>query len=483
MIHKILVGILLTISTITSQAQIIGGNGEGISSAYSNEDVPYLLELTKTHPIAIRWPGGGDSKVSFLDINKPGLGMNKDSIENLYAAFPDKNGNIKYDKLEKDLRKVEADQEEPESALMQVIRMSRSVKDLQVDYCLNVLQGNVETNLGAIQTLLDSGVNIISIVAGNETFYSYFYNWQRYQNDFEPLLKECQKRWPEIPRFICIGQELTRKDHIQWNNKLIEYVNANGNFISGVDVHYYLMEEIKEALMQHPKSFIYKSDEYYPELEAAFSKYIELYRKNDEFGGIINYLKLNLPGKIYHCTEFNDKEAEYWSNTVANSAHIFSTFCKYRNEFKILLVQNLIGQWFWASRRPANNKLDMNPEKTEKINRVQWYAIQLANELPFDTKELAAAIKITQPGIYYYYFDNAGNKKFSPDIDIKKGTLTSSELHYVTGKYNYSSAGGTGFMAKGSDPSMEVKGITISASDKIENIPYNSFGYLKLIVK
>ena len=83
--------------------------------------------------------------------------------------------------------------------------------------------------MGAIQTLLDSGVNIISIVAGNETFYSYYYDWERYLHDFEPLLKECEKRWPNIPRLICIGQELERKDHIQWNKKLIEYIRINAS--------------------------------------------------------------------------------------------------------------------------------------------------------------------------------------------------------------------------------------------------------------
>ena len=463
-------------------AQIIGGNGEGFTSVVTTSDIPYLLELTKEHPIAIRWPGGGDSRVAFPALDKPGLGMNKDSIQKMYQEFRDNEGNIQYDKLDKELKQAEKDAAEAQSALQSLINISKQVKGLQVDYCLNVLMGDVESNISAVRTLIDSGVNIISIVAGNECFFSYRYNWEKYKNDFEPILRACEKEFPDIPRLLCFGQDFDKKNHLGWNTKVIEFINSTGNFISGVDVHYYMMKEIKSANTLHPKTLVYKSGEHYPELEKAFDEYIKSYRANDQFGALVNYLKLHLPGKIYHCTEFGDKEAEYWSNTIANGAHMYVTFCKYRNDFDILLMQNLIANWFWASRRVAG-RYDENPDNVEKINRCHWYSVQLANELPYNTPVLTSNLNITKPGTYYYYFDNAGGKKYTPEINIKNGKLTSFETHYLTGKYNYSSAGSTGFMAKGSDNTLEVKGIDRVSYKNVGDIPYNSFGYVKMVVE
>lgn len=71
--------------------------------------------------------------------------------------------------------------------------------------------GSVESNISAIRTLLDSGVNIISIVAGNECFFSYRFNWEKYKNDFEPILRACEKEFPDIPRLICLGQDFDKK--------------------------------------------------------------------------------------------------------------------------------------------------------------------------------------------------------------------------------------------------------------------------------
>ena len=131
---KTLFILLITILAFSSsEAQIIGGNGEGFTSVVTNSDIPYLLEATKEHPIAIRWPGGGDSRVSFPSLNKPGLGMNKDSIQKMYQEFRDNEGNVQYDKLDKELKQADKDAAEAQSALLSLINISKQVKGLQVD--------------------------------------------------------------------------------------------------------------------------------------------------------------------------------------------------------------------------------------------------------------------------------------------------------------------------------------------------------------
>ncbi len=464
-----------------SKAQVIGGNGEGFSANFSMNDVPSLLELTTEAPIAIRWPGGGDSKVSFPALDKPGLGMNEDSIKRLYDEFRDSQGLIKAEAMEKDLAQVPKDRLNPESELMQIIRAQKAVPELQVSYALNVMQGTVQTNLRAIKTLIDSGVNIIAIVAGNETFASYNYDWEKYRNDFEPILKACQEQYPNIPRLLCIGQAIQRKTHIQWNAKLINYINSTGDFISGVDIHYYLMEELKEANSLHPGMVKMEADKPNAQLEKAFDRYIELYRTDDKMQSLVAYLKLNLPDKIYHCTEFGDKEAENWSNTIASGAHIFNTFCENRNSFDVLLVQNLLGNWLWAARRPVG-KLDIKVSDETKLNRIPWFALQMANELPLNAKPIKSLSKITARGTYYYYFDCAGDPEQNWPIFISENLHATMELHFVTGKFTYSSAGASGFWSKDSDKFYEVKGIDIATQAGALMLPRNSFGYVKVMV-
>lgn len=474
--------ILLLTEFKTGIAQIIGGNGEGLTTIISDNDIPQLQLLNATHPIAIRWPGGGDSKLAFPALDKPGLGMNKDSIEKLYIEFTDPKDRVKQDKLEKDLKQADNDALRPRSAILELIDLSHKLKNLQVDYCLNVLQGNVESNISAIQTLIDSGVNIISIVAGNETFYSYKYDFEAYRRDFEPIFEVCEKKWPAIRRLLCIGQELGKADHIKWNNALIKYVNETGDLISGVDVHYYLFNELKDANALHPKSVVYRSDSTYQTLDAAFEKYILLTKADKGLDEYVAYLKKNLPGKIYHCTEFGDKQAEYWSNTIANAGHIFDIFCTYRNDFQILLVQNFIANWYWAARRPAG-KLDANPEGLEKINRCHWYAIQLANELPYETPRLNDKTELNMAGTYYFYFNHSGEEKMLPEFAFKNCKMITCEIHYLSGNHTYSSAGQTGFMAKNSQKTLEVQGIDVISGNSIMEIPANAFGYIKIITE
>ncbi|HRH53815.1 MAG TPA: hypothetical protein PLN38_10865, partial [Chitinophagales bacterium] len=147
----------------------------------------------------------------------------------------------------------------------------------------------------------------------------------------------------------------------------------------------------------------------------------------------------------------------------------------------MLLVHNLIGNWLWAARRPAT-KLDDVKNKSEKVNRISWFALQLANELPVTALPLDKTIKITSPGNYYYYYDNAGGELYNPEITSTFSSIT-YELHYVTGKFPYSSAGSTGFWAKNSEIFFEVKGITIDKQKNQLGIPKNSFGYVRVVVE
>ncbi|MBC8045213.1 MAG: hypothetical protein H7Y00_00305, partial [Fimbriimonadaceae bacterium] len=281
---------------------------------------------------------------------------------------------------------------------------------------------------------------------------------------------------------LCIAHEPKRKTHTAWNTGLINYVKKTGDLINGTDVHLYLAEELKTAAQAHPKQITFKKNTYYEQLDSAFQKYIRIYKQDKNFETFIAYYKKELPGKLLFCTEFGDKPAEYWLNTIANAGHTFEIFCKYRNEFRALLVHNFMSNWMWASRRPEG-KYDDNIFNTKNINRCHWYSLQMANEIPYDAKQLSTEIKIENSGTYFFYFNNAGEKKYLPKIQMKNILVPQYEIHFVTGEYTYSSAGQTGFMGKGSEKSMEVKEINIVTSEKIEEIPANAFGYVKIVVE
>jgi hypothetical protein len=189
-----------------------------------------------------------------------------------------------------------------------------------------------------------------------------------------------------------------------------------------------------------------------------------------------------LPRKTLYCTEFGDKPADYWLNTIANAGNTFSIFCRYRNDFQALLVHNLMANWLWAARSPAGKFDDCNTNE-DNVNRCHWYALQMANELPLDAKDISETKTISAAGEFYYYFNNAGGEKFLPSIRMMDTELQSAELHYVSGKYTYSSAGQTGFMDKGSDPTCEVKGIEVKTFSSFPQIPANAFGYLRVVIQ
>lgn len=486
MIHKYIPALcFFAISIFQSSSlfcQWIGGNGEGFSRIYSGEDIPALQQVSPNSPLVIRWPGGSDAKLAFPSLGVSGMGMRPDSIHKHYAEFTDENGLVKEEALQKDLKKAMLDAAEPQSALQQLIDVSHQVKNLQVIYCLNVMTGTVESNISALRVLIDSGVNIIAIVAGNETYFSYAYNWGKYVSDFEPILEACKNEFPTVPRLLCIIQSNKRKQHKAWNSALVEYVHAHDDLISGTDVHLYLVDELKEANLLHPKKVVYDPNTFYPELHTAFKKYIELYKADTSISSFLKYYHYQLPGKFLVCSEFGDKPADYWLNTVANGGNTFSIFCRYRNNFQALLVHNLLANWLWAARSPAG-KFDACNTDASHINRCHWYAIQMVNEMPLHAEDIAEAKTISEAGTYYFYFNNAGGEIHNCKLKLKQVQVQSAELHFVSGKYTYSSAGQTGFMDRGSKPSCEIQGIEVKTYSEIPEIPANAFGYVKVIAE
>lgn len=462
-------------------AQYIGGNGEGLTETYTSEDLPYLNALSGNKGLYVRWPGGSNAKVAFPSLDKPGLGMQKELIEKLYDEFTDENGLVKQEALEKDLRKADMEKRLTKSDLLDIIEISRGVNNFKIMYALNVMTGTVESNISAIQTLLDSGVQVISVVAGNETYISYNANWEKYVKDFEPILKACAEKFPDIERILCISSQFDKK-HASWDNELVKYVNANGSFISGTDVHLYQANELKQATLLHPGKIHIQQGVFYPDLDQAFKKYIELTKMNSEADDFIAWYKKTLPEKTLYCSEFGDKPADYWSNTIANAGHSFEIFCKYKNEFTALMLHNLLGKWLWASRSPAG-KLDVSQDSEKHLNRCHYYAILLANELPESYAVLSQDNVIETKGDYYFYFNTAGATELKPDFSLNGNHISRIEVHLVSGEFPYSSAGGTGFMTKDSTPSYEVQGVSISISQGQITIPANAFGYIIVSVE
>jgi hypothetical protein len=126
--------------------------------------------------------------------------------------------------------------------------------------------------------------------------------------------------------------------------------------------------------------------------------------------------------------------------------------------------------------------LDENPEGSGKINRVTWYALQLANELPAEAVVLNPRQVIKDAGVYYFYFDNSGGQSWKPKFRVGKGKITACMIRTISADFTYSSAGQTGFWDKDSEMSCEIKRIEQKQSGRVQKIPANAFGYMKITV-
>lgn len=459
--------IVLLMWTQLALGQQLGFNGAGFFENYDQQTIEWLKDIKA--PFTIRVPGGSISKFHDPYNNRNGWGMSKSSVENWYNTVGfDEDGQGK----DKWLRKVN---EQPDHSYMDdLIALQKTFPNMQVLYVLNVLNSTADANMNAIRYLVDNGVNIVGVEAGNEV-YGKYKSFSEYVADFEPIFKMLAKEYPQIKTGLVAGANLQRKELVKWNDALADY---KGDYDAVIIHYYYTARELKEAYDMIPEKLQYQPGQYYANLDQAFQVAFKTMMEKKLIEKGLDYAEKQFKGKSIWITEWNTKPSDKLNNTIANAAWQFDQMVSLRNRIEFFLIHNGVSPDKYGMISRRNAKYDS--EKTDLVRRTAFWAFQLAQEVENgemiypDTK--ITILKSPKNGVLYYCFANVGDA-YTPEIQTSGTQFKTATMHMVSGKYAYSSSGWTGFMNKGSQPGYEVKGITVT--DFTGTIPANAFGYIK----
>jgi hypothetical protein len=462
---KKLLVILLFLSSL-AQAQNLGFNGTGFFENYDADAIRWLHEWNQ--PFTIRVPGGAISKFHDPYNNRHGWGMSKESVTNWFNTVGfDEDGQG----LDKWLRKTE---EQPDHSFMDdLIQLQKEFPEMQVIYVLNILNSTPEANMQALRYMISGGVKIVGVEAGNEVYGKYA-NFTEYAKDFEPVFRLVKNEFPGIKTAICAAPMKGIAQRDAWNKQMSTY---KGAYDAAIVHFYYTRKELEDAFAAMPDKVVLQQGKLHSQLDKAYRLAVNTLMENQLFTHHITEAKRLFPGKEVWITEWNTKPSDVFNNTLLNGAWQMQSMIEYRDDVAYLCVHNGVGpdKYGLISRK---NKFDS--ANTQLVRRVGYWAFQLASEAGSAEKIVEGkSYKIQIPDnetnecLYFTNFDEA----YVPDIEYKN--VSSATIHYVHGKYIYSSSGWAGYMGKGTSPSYEINGIKVERFTG--TIPANSFGYIEFV--
>jgi hypothetical protein len=453
---------------LSAFGQHIGFNGAGFFENYNSQTVQWLHQWEG--PFTIRVPGGAISKFHDPYNVRSGWGMSEASVRHWFEQDGfDEDGQG----LDKWLRKTA---EQPDhSYLDDLIALQKEFPKMQVLYVLNVLNSTPEANMQAIRYLMQNGVHISGVEAGNE-IYGKYGSFSEYIQDFEPIFEKLDKEFPGIKKGLVAGANLDRQQLVRWNNDLAAYT---GDYDAVIIHYYYTARELGESYKMLDAKVKYVPGTYYDMLDKAFTSALASMNSQDLIGKGLDYAERQFPGKKIWITEWNTKPSDKLNNTLLNAAWQFSELQRHRNRVEYFLVHNGVSPDKYGLISRSNNKFDS--EKSALIRRTGFWSMQLAlaadksKPLTKGKNEYIPAAQMSS-----YWFSNMG-EAYQASITWNKDQFREVRIHYVAGDYLYSSGGYAGYMSKGSKPSYEINGVASVPFTGI--IPANSFGYIEWIPK
>lgn len=456
---------LLAFVSTAACAQQIGFNGAGFFENYSPDVETWIRDLQV--PFTLRVPGGSISKFTDPYTVRKGWGMTEDNIRDWFAHSGfDEDGSG----LDKWLRKAS---EQPDHSYMDdLIQLQKECPQMTVLYVLNILNSTPEKNMDAIRYLMQNGVRIVGVEAGNEV-YGKYKSFDDYRKDFEPLFTMLRKEYPDIKKGLVAGANISRGDLQRWNRDLANY---KGDYDAVILHYYYTQRELGDAYSMIPDDMTYTPGTYNAVLDNAFRKAYQEMMQKDILGDGVAYAKKTFPGKEIWITEWNTKPADKLNNTLLNGAWQFKEMVALRGQVAYLLMHNGVGPDKYAM---ISRKTKFDDAGTSMVRRVAYWSFELASSEHDGIECKPGGNYALQPGAdgkAYLYFINL-DKAYNPSVHYGDNTLQSASIHYISGKFLYSSAGVTGFMGKGQEPSYEIQGIQSGVFDG--TVPENAYGYIE----
>ncbi len=370
--------------------------------------------------------------------------------------------------------------------------------DRPIIYCAGLINTTAQENISAIQYLIDSDVNIISIELGNEPYNQKECNFDFncYKTEFEPFVETAKIKWPDMPisyfaapRPSEAGILAGNPHHKRWNDDLREYMETFAEPEDQISIHiYFNINEIpilKDTFLIEKRAF--DIDTYYPDLDFFYTElFYEGYENMGLWDSTLNYLHEEFSTWMINISEFGiATESKYdvpggIKNTIAYHALMSALWNKYKHypQIKTMLEHNGNAPGAAGCITPAGNH-DLNPNGYESLRRLALYTYSMQSMFP--EQSYPADYFINSAGGYQFHFANmaafGGYMQMNYDTSLY---FISGSATYISGMNSYSSSGTCSFMGPETIENYEITGmqtVQFAAINEIYLPPW-SYGYI-----
>lgn len=345
---------------------------------------------------------------------------------------------------------------------------------LKVIYCANVKkEATIVKN--DIDFLINSGVDIIAVEFGNETYAATHadFNFNIYKDWFEPLRSLIHTTYPTMPCLVFLAPRANesgvlggRNDHSIFNNAAIEYISTHASIFPVAHIYFNSREcpVLSTPLEERdfiPGAYYIDLDNFYRTVREEAQAQLSLWDKT------LSYIVQSTGKKVY-ITEWGFDNYATIKNTLAIGDIAWRIWNSYSKDDRItlLLQHNGLSMALAGFICPSKKQ---DSETTPNVRRVDYWVYKMFRACSNIQETISA------PGVYQfpcYLGDNPTVLDYSDDLEVEK-----TENFLITGENIYSSSGATEWMSKNSTPSYEINGIVDST-----NKPF-FFGYTEITFK
>ncbi len=369
-------------------------------------------------------------------------------------------------------------------------------KHLDVIYTA-AMDATPAVNLAGLQTLVNAGVNVISVEAGNEEYSQNKFNFDfaAYRAAFEPIYEAIVLEYPTMPFSIFLAPRPRdsdgngvpnspgdilggRNDHKHVNDDAIAFLaTAPANY--AVSVHFYFNENEVPVSASPVPGLAFNPAVFSQDHETYFDQLYHQALASNLWTASIAYLDRVVPGRKRYLTEFGHSNAGALKNTLGYSMAMWRVWNQYRGNFEQALMHNGISPSGTGFIFPYSPGKDVN-QSTTNMRRLDYWLYSMLTRVPLNTPELPTSTTLNGVGTTtMFWFSNDG-EAYTPNISFAGCDLQSASITFVQGQYWYSSSGVTEWMNNGTLPNYSIGGTTTLTGATLPQIPRRSFGYLTL---
>lgn len=333
-------------------------------------------------------------------------------------------------------------------------------KHLAVIYCANVQTDSI-VQFSYIQNLVSAGVDIIAVEFGNEEYAASQsnFNFDVYQGWFEPLKDLVETMFPSMKFLVFLAPRPKesgvlggRKDHSNFNVKAIEYINLNNNCFPTVHIYFNSRECPVRNTPLTPRVYD-ETAGVDTELETFYTTLMnQAFANLSLWDKTLDYISTNT-GKPIFITEFGFDNYGDVKNTLALGKVSWTLWNKYGRDIRIfaLLQHNGLSKAGPGMIFPRHPKYDF-PGEGANLPRVDYYVYKMFRTL--DELPIYDGTTVIDTPTKVAVIADGGSVI---NVDTDKVILSSVEGAFIGGKYIYTTAGATEWMANGTKPSYNLK--------------------------